>query len=77
MGQPFDTVKVRLQTQSAGNKLYNGVLDCIRKTWVNEGPTAFYKGNFFFLRIGLILEKRNRFPPGWYRSLRIDPIRSR
>ncbi|CAG8564381.1 5810_t:CDS:2 [Ambispora leptoticha] len=48
IGQPFDTVKVRLQTQpipSPGQKpLYNGLLDCVRKTRQQEGFTAFYKG---------------------------------
>ncbi|ORY41907.1 mitochondrial carrier, partial [Rhizoclosmatium globosum] len=40
-GQPFDTVKVRLQTQP---DKYNGALDCIRQTLKHEGPFAFYKG---------------------------------
>ncbi|KAJ9082957.1 Mitochondrial carrier protein ymc2 [Entomophthora muscae] len=47
-GQPFDTVKVRLQTQSVPLKgelpKYNGPLDCVLKTFRNEGPAAFYKG---------------------------------
>ncbi|KAI9350532.1 mitochondrial carrier domain-containing protein [Zopfochytrium polystomum] len=40
-GQPFDTVKVRLQTQ-AGQ--YTSALDCVRKTYRNEGIAGFYKG---------------------------------
>ena len=45
VGQPFDTVKVRLQTQPAGShQLYKGALDCVRKIWTNEGLAGFYKG---------------------------------
>ncbi|KAG2176955.1 hypothetical protein INT43_007609 [Umbelopsis isabellina] len=43
-GQPFDTVKVRLQTQSRTNPLYSGMLDCVRKTRAKEGFAGFYKG---------------------------------
>lgn len=39
-GQPFDTIKVRLQSQG---HLYTGTLDCIQKTIKNEGFSAFYK----------------------------------
>lgn len=42
VGQPFDTVKVRLQTQGEPPK-YTSMLDCVRKTR-KEGLTAFYKG---------------------------------
>lgn len=31
-GHPFDTVKVRLQTQPTEKPLYNGVADCVKKT---------------------------------------------
>ncbi|KAI9199835.1 mitochondrial carrier domain-containing protein [Polychytrium aggregatum] len=41
VGQPFDTVKVRLQTQP---DQYGGMVDCVKKTLQNEGPLAFYKG---------------------------------
>ena len=44
VGQPFDTVKVRLQTQSPTNPIYKNVLDCVRKTVTKEGPFALYKG---------------------------------
>jgi solute carrier family 25 carnitine/acylcarnitine transporter 20/29 len=40
-GQPFDTVKVRLQTQS---HLYKGVGDCVSKIIKQEGVYGFYKG---------------------------------
>ena len=38
-GQPFDLVKVRLQTSSS----YNGTIDCVKKIYQNEGIAAFYK----------------------------------
>ncbi|CAG8490285.1 3295_t:CDS:2 [Cetraspora pellucida] len=47
VGQPFNTVKVRLQTQPAPKPgqplLYSSMLDCVRKT-SKEGFSAFYKG---------------------------------
>ncbi|KAL5035351.1 hypothetical protein BDV3_005298 [Batrachochytrium dendrobatidis] len=44
VGQPFDTVKVRLQTQPREAPLYTGVIDCGSKTLKNEGFLGFYKG---------------------------------
>ncbi|KAI9317724.1 mitochondrial carrier domain-containing protein [Dichotomocladium elegans] len=44
VGQPFDTVKVRLQTQSTSNPMYSGMMDCVRKTHQAEGLRGFYKG---------------------------------
>ena len=41
LGQPFDIIKVRMQTQSS---LYGSMMDCVKKTYVNEGILAFYKG---------------------------------
>ncbi|KAL9555841.1 hypothetical protein MBANPS3_002178 [Mucor bainieri] len=43
-GQPFDTVKVRLQTQSTTNPVYSGMMDCVKKTRAQEGLAGFYKG---------------------------------
>ncbi|EJU04496.1 mitochondrial carrier [Dacryopinax primogenitus] len=42
VGQPFDIVKVRMQTAQAGT--YTGMGDCARRILVNESPFAFYKG---------------------------------
>ncbi|KAI0066002.1 mitochondrial carrier [Artomyces pyxidatus] len=42
VGQPFDIVKVRMQTAPKGT--YNGMLDCAGGILKNEGPLAFYKG---------------------------------
>lgn len=41
-GQPFDTVKVRLQSASEGT--YSGAGDVIKKLISNEGLRGFYKG---------------------------------
>merc|ERR1712211_54524 len=46
VGHPFDTIKVRLQTQSSTNPIYSGTADCVRKTVSKEGPRALYKGMF-------------------------------
>jgi len=64
VGQPFDTVKVRMQTRPGQ---YRGLLDCVRQTW-QEGPLTFYKGTLTpLLGIGacvsvqfLVLEKMKR-----------------
>jgi solute carrier family 25 carnitine/acylcarnitine transporter 20/29 len=43
-GQPFDTVKVRLQTAVPGQNVYNGPVDAMKKIWSGEGLKGFYKG---------------------------------
>lgn len=46
IGQPFDIVKVRLQTQKAGDKLYSGAFDCLNKIIKNEGGIkTLWKGS--------------------------------
>lgn len=42
VGQPFDTTKVRLQSDASGK--YSGPLDVVKKLVKEEGPRAFYKG---------------------------------
>lgn len=45
VGHPFETLKVRLQTQPSGpNKLYNGFFDALAKTLKWEGPAGLYAG---------------------------------
>jgi solute carrier family 25 carnitine/acylcarnitine transporter 20/29 len=44
VGHPFDTMKVRLQTQDPANPRYAGLGDCMRKTYTAEGLAGFYKG---------------------------------
>ena len=46
IGQPFDIVKVRLQTQKPGEAIYSGASDCLAKIVKNEGgPLALWKGS--------------------------------
>jgi len=40
LGQPFDIVKVRLQTSDQ----YKNAIDAARQIYAKEGPLAFYKG---------------------------------
>ncbi|KAH8118960.1 mitochondrial carrier [Phellopilus nigrolimitatus] len=42
VGQPFDIVKVRMQTAPQGT--YSGMIHCAGGILKNEGPLAFYKG---------------------------------
>lgn len=41
---PFDTAKVRLQTQNPLHPIYKGPIDCIRTTLKNEGLLGLYRG---------------------------------
>lgn len=46
---PLDLVKTRLQIQSdklskSDPRYYNGIADCFRKMYINEGVTSFWKG---------------------------------
>ncbi|KAI8064681.1 mitochondrial carrier domain-containing protein [Gongronella butleri] len=41
---PFDTVKVRLQTQPLDRPLYSGPMNCIMHMLKTEGVKSFYKG---------------------------------
>jgi hypothetical protein len=40
-GNPFDVIKIRLQTQS---ELYQGPLNCFKRIFMEEGVLAFWKG---------------------------------
>ena len=42
IGHPFDTVKTRLQTSPLG--IYHGTVDCVQKTFRQEGAKGFYSG---------------------------------
>lgn len=44
VGHPFDTLKVRLQTQSVTNPVYSGLVDCFNKTVSKEGIPGLFKG---------------------------------
>lgn len=43
VGQPFDIVKVRIQTAPTGT--YSSALDCAKKVIKNDGPLGFWKGS--------------------------------
>jgi len=44
-GYPLDTVKVKIQTQTATHKkLYKGTLDCLLQTAGKDGVKSLYKG---------------------------------
>lgn len=44
---PCDVIKTRLQSlhKGANEEMYSGIIDCVRKIWVKEGPSAFLKGS--------------------------------
>lgn len=44
---PCDVIKTRLQSlhKGANEEMYSGIIDCARKIWVKEGPSAFLKGS--------------------------------
>jgi solute carrier family 25 carnitine/acylcarnitine transporter 20/29 len=45
VGHPFDTVKLRLQTQpSPPNQVYKGLVDCVQQTVRKEGFSGLYRG---------------------------------
>lgn len=44
VGHPFDTLKVRLQTQPVHAPIYSGLADCFFKTLKWEGIGGLYKG---------------------------------
>ncbi|EDO38163.1 predicted protein [Nematostella vectensis] len=44
VGHPFDTLKVRLQTQPVDRPVYKGLVDCFVKTLKWEGIGGLYKG---------------------------------
>ncbi|GAA5800466.1 hypothetical protein HPULCUR_005896 [Helicostylum pulchrum] len=43
VGQPLDTIKVRLQTQPSP-PLYKNATDCFRQLVKQEGPKGLYRG---------------------------------
>jgi len=43
VGHPFDTIKVRLQTEGTSGK-FKGPIHCLKETFANEGIKGVYKG---------------------------------
>eukprot|EP01137_Pigoraptor_chileana_P014731 Opistho-2@69739 len=86
---PFDVAKVRVQLQGelskGGQRVYNGSIDCIRKTYRHEGirglqkgitPALFREGSKNFFRLGLydpiissIHDKTKGPAPAWKRII--------
>lgn len=60
VGHPFDTLKVRLQTQPTDKPVYNGLVDCFKKTLKWEGVSGLYKGVSSPL-VGQIFFRANMF----------------
>jgi hypothetical protein len=58
--QPFELVKIRLQTQTEANPYYKGMADCFKKISKEEGMTSFYKGNCSIIA-------RHCHSPDWHR----------
>ena len=44
VGHPFDTIKVKLQSQSAAGARFKGPLDAARQTVTQEGLRGLYRG---------------------------------
>ena len=42
VGYPFDTIKVRIQTDD--RNIYRGTLDCFKQMLFKEGPLSFFRG---------------------------------
>ena len=53
VGHPFDTLKVRLQTQPVERPVYRGLVDCFLKTMKWEGIGGLYKGVGTYWHYGL------------------------
>ncbi|CEM27727.1 unnamed protein product [Vitrella brassicaformis CCMP3155] len=46
-GHPLDTMKARIalsHSATGSTRLYSGLADCIRQTWLKEGLRGFYRG---------------------------------
>ncbi|SPQ24757.1 5206f241-f061-4559-8c55-bf7cbe43cef4 [Thermothielavioides terrestris] len=66
IGQPFDIVKVRLQTSTT----YPSALAAATSIWKNEGPLAFYKGTLTpLLGIGACLSYGEYYAAGAFAGL--------
>eukprot|EP00667_Euglena_gracilis_P015608 EG_transcript_16245 len=72
-GHPFDTVKVRLQTEGVGGR-FGGPLDCLAQTVRREGAAALYKGvTPPLLMTGLINSALFGMQSAFVHALKADP----
>ena len=76
VGHPFDTIKVRMQTEGGFGR-FRGPLDCVQQTLRHEGVRGLYKGAtpplvgwsaIDSLMWGSLIQYRH-----WLRSLQADP----
>ncbi|KAI5964568.1 YMC2 [Candida pseudojiufengensis] len=44
LASPIEHIRIRLQTQTGSNKLFNGPLDCAKKIYEIDGLRGIYKG---------------------------------
>ncbi|KAI5951622.1 YMC2 [Candida jiufengensis] len=44
LASPIEHIRIRLQTQTGSNKLFNGPLDCAKKIYEIDGIRGIYKG---------------------------------
>ncbi|KAM8812605.1 solute carrier family 25 member 45 isoform 2-T2 [Rhynchonycteris naso] len=58
LGHPFDTIKVRLQTQTT----YQGIIDCVVKTYRHE--SAYFLAPFDLIKVRLQNQTELRTQPG-------------
>jgi len=66
VGHPLETLKVRLQTQPHDKPIYNGFVDCFKKTWQWEGLQGFYKGVTSPLAAQLFFRSVTFMSYGWF-----------
>lgn len=50
-GQPLDTIKVRLQSQSKLKPLYRGPIDCLFKIVKTEGVFYFNRSHLDYIKV--------------------------
>ncbi|XP_012580727.1 PREDICTED: solute carrier family 25 member 45 isoform X2 [Condylura cristata] len=68
LGHPFDTVKVRLQTQNT----YQGIVDCMVKTYRHE--SAYFLAPFDLIKVRLQNQTEPRAQPGSPRPRYWGPV---
>lgn len=44
LASPIEQIRIRLQVQTADNKLFNGPIDCVKKLYQSAGMRGIYRG---------------------------------
>lgn len=55
VGQPFDLIKVRMQTSPPGT--YKSTMDAVSSVFKKEGPLAFYKVSSHRIELTLLARR--------------------